>query len=83
MIYLLLFIRNTLEKYFYFIFQPVLLFAGEHTHSNFYSTAHGAYMSGQAAGRRLLTSEEPEENFLECSGSADLHSWIQGTQLEG
>ncbi|CAB3254811.1 unnamed protein product [Arctia plantaginis] len=63
--------------------KPVLLFAGEHTHSNFYSTAHGAYMSGQAAVRRLLAPEEPEENFLECSGSADLNSWIQGIQLEG
>lgn len=60
-----------------------MLFAGEHTHSNFYSTAHGAYLSGQSAARRLLASEEPEESFLECPGSADLNSWIQGIQLEG
>nr|XP_021181685.2 peroxisomal N(1)-acetyl-spermine/spermidine oxidase [Helicoverpa armigera] len=69
--------RNVHDK------KPVLLFAGEHTHSNFYSTAHGAYLSGQAAARRLLAPDEPEENFLECPGSADLSSWIQGIQLEG
>ncbi|KAJ8716683.1 hypothetical protein PYW07_003310 [Mythimna separata] len=69
--------RNVHDK------KPVLLFAGEHTHSNFYSTAHGAYLSGQAAARRLLATDEPEENFLECPASADLSSWIQGIQLEG
>lgn len=69
--------RNVHDK------KPALLFAGEHTHSNFYSTAHGAYLSGQAAARRILAPEEPEENFLECPGSADLNSWIQGIQLEG
>ncbi|CAD0201751.1 unnamed protein product [Chrysodeixis includens] len=69
--------RNVHDK------KPVLLFAGEHTHSNFYSTAHGAYLSGQSAARRLLAPDEPEENFLECPGSADLTSWIQGIQLEG
>ncbi|KAG6461935.1 hypothetical protein O3G_MSEX012950 [Manduca sexta] len=69
--------RNVHDK------KPVLLFAGEHTHSSFYSTAHGAYLSGQAAARRLLSPEESTENFLECPGSADLNSWIQGIQLEG
>lgn len=67
----------------FFPFQPVLLFAGEHTHSSFYSTAHGAYLSGQAAARRLLASDEPTENILECPTSSDLTSWIQGIQLEG
>lgn len=69
--------RNVHDK------KPVLLFAGEHTHSSFYSTAHGAYLSGQIAARRLLASDEPEENFIECPASADLSSWIQGIQLEG
>lgn len=63
--------------------KPVLLFAGEHTHSNFYSTAHGAYLSGQAAARRLLALDEPTENILDCPASSDLNSWIQGLQLEG
>ncbi|XP_049872473.1 peroxisomal N(1)-acetyl-spermine/spermidine oxidase [Pectinophora gossypiella] len=69
--------RNVHDK------KPVLLFAGEHTHSSFYSTVHGAYLSGQTAARRLLAPEEPPENILECPGSADLNSWIQGIQLEG
>ncbi|CAH0683080.1 unnamed protein product [Spodoptera exigua] len=69
--------RNVHDK------KPVLLFAGEHTHSSFYSTAHGAYLSGQIAARRLLAPDEPEENFIECPTSSDLSSWIQGIQLEG
>ncbi|KAM3958943.1 LOW QUALITY PROTEIN: peroxisomal N(1)-acetyl-spermine/spermidine oxidase [Aphomia sociella] len=68
--------RNVHDK------KPVLLFAGEHTHSNFYSTAHGAYLSGQTAARRLLATGDPAENILDCPGSADLNSWIQGIQLE-
>lgn len=66
-----------------FLLQPVLLFAGEHTHSSFYSTVHGAYLSGQTAARRLLTPDEPSENVLEYPGAADLSSWIQGIQLQG
>ncbi|XP_026748758.2 peroxisomal N(1)-acetyl-spermine/spermidine oxidase [Galleria mellonella] len=68
--------RNVHDK------KPVLLFAGEHTHSSFYSTAHGAYLSGQTAARRLLASDEPSENSINCPGAADLNSWIQGIQLE-
>ncbi|XP_013193705.1 peroxisomal N(1)-acetyl-spermine/spermidine oxidase [Amyelois transitella] len=68
--------RNVHDK------KPVLLFAGEHTHSSFYSTAHGAYLSGQTAAKRLMATDEPE-NILECPGSADLNAWIQGIQLEG
>lgn len=68
---------------FFFLFQPVLLFAGEHTHSNFYSTAHGAFLSGQTAARRLLATDDAAETILDCPGSADLNSWIQGIQLEG
>ncbi|XP_072932764.1 peroxisomal N(1)-acetyl-spermine/spermidine oxidase [Epargyreus clarus] len=69
--------RNVRDK------KPVLLFSGEHTHSSFYSTVHGAYLSGQTAARRLLAPDITPNNFLECPGSADLNSWIQGIQLEG
>ncbi|XP_059057438.1 spermine oxidase [Achroia grisella] len=68
--------RNVHDK------KPVLLFAGEHTHSSFYSTAHGAYLSGQSVARRLLAADDPTENNLDCPRSADLNSWIQGIQLE-
>ncbi|KAL4716124.1 hypothetical protein ACJJTC_013901 [Scirpophaga incertulas] len=63
--------------------KPVLLFAGEHTHSSFYSTVHGAYLSGQTAARRLLANDTAENIELECPQAADLNSWIQGIQLEG
>lgn len=29
--------------------QPTLVFAGEHCHNSFYSTVHGAYLSGRDA----------------------------------
>ncbi|CAG5028084.1 unnamed protein product [Parnassius apollo] len=68
--------RNVHDK------KPTLLFAGEHTHSSFYSTVHGAYLSGQAAARRLLTPDEAPENVLDCPGTDDLNTWIQGVQLQ-
>ncbi|CAH2047261.1 unnamed protein product, partial [Iphiclides podalirius] len=61
--------------------KPALLFAGEHTHSSFYSTVHGAYLSGQSAARRLLASDDAPENALDCPSTADLNTWIQGVQL--
>ncbi|XP_013138185.1 PREDICTED: peroxisomal N(1)-acetyl-spermine/spermidine oxidase [Papilio polytes] len=61
--------------------KPSLLFAGEHTHSSFYSTVHGAYLSGQTAARRLLAPDDSPENTLDCPGTADLNTWIQGVQL--
>ncbi|XP_037943146.1 peroxisomal N(1)-acetyl-spermine/spermidine oxidase-like, partial [Teleopsis dalmanni] len=33
--------------------KPVVVFAGEHTHSSFYSTVHGAYLSGRTAAQYL------------------------------
>ncbi|XP_058822988.1 peroxisomal N(1)-acetyl-spermine/spermidine oxidase [Topomyia yanbarensis] len=61
--------------------KPSVLFAGEHTHSNFYSTVHGAYLSGRTAAQILLTPDSPQEIVME-SDSSDLSSWIQGIALE-
>ncbi|XP_058055492.1 spermine oxidase [Anopheles bellator] len=61
--------------------KPSVLFAGEHTHSNFYSTVHGAYLSGRTAAQILLTPESPQEIVIE-SDSSDLSSWIQGIALD-
>lgn len=61
--------------------KPVVVFAGEHTHSNFYSTVHGAYLSGRTAAQVLLTPDSPQEVVLE-SDTSDLSSWIQGIALE-
>ncbi|GLV31115.1 uncharacterized protein CBL_12189 [Carabus blaptoides fortunei] len=62
--------------------KPVLLFAGEHTHSNFYSTVHGAYLTGRSAAQMLLVPDTPKEIVMECNDTSDLSSWIQGISLE-
>lgn len=61
--------------------KPAVLFAGEHTHSNFYSTVHGAYLSGRTAAQYILLNDEPEEIIME-SDTSDLSSWIRGISLE-
>lgn len=60
----------------------MVLFAGEHTHSNFYSTVHGAYLTGRTAAQILLSSDTPQEIVLNCDDTSDLSSWIQGISLE-
>lgn len=61
--------------------KPAVLFAGEHTHTNFYSTVHGAYLSGRTAAQILLTPDSPQEIIME-SDDTDLSSWIQGIALD-
>jgi spermine oxidase len=58
------------------------MFAGEHTHSNFYSTVHGAYLTGRTAAQTLLNADAPQEMVLDCEDDADLSSWLQGICLE-
>ncbi|XP_076290899.1 peroxisomal N(1)-acetyl-spermine/spermidine oxidase [Lasioglossum baleicum] len=63
----------------------VIAFAGEHTHSSFYSTVHGAYLTGRTAAQALLESRTNEKNdknslSLSCEDN-DLSSWIQGISL--
>ncbi|KAG5895278.1 hypothetical protein JTB14_015144 [Gonioctena quinquepunctata] len=62
--------------------KPVLLFAGEHTHSNFYSTVHGAYLTGRKAAQIVMTAEAPKEIVVDCEDATDLSSWVQGICLE-
>jgi hypothetical protein len=38
-----------------------LLFAGEATHPNFYSTTHGALLTGYREAKRLVKMYRPEE----------------------
>ena len=57
----------------------MLALAGEHCHPSFYSTAHGAYLSGRAAALFYLTVRPEEEevfNLAEASVS-DLSSWLE------
>lgn len=61
-----------------------IAFAGEHTHSSFYSTVHGAYLTGRTAAQSLLdsrTGEKQETLSLSCEDTSDLSSWIQGISL--
>ncbi|XP_061714451.1 peroxisomal N(1)-acetyl-spermine/spermidine oxidase [Cydia pomonella] len=70
--------RNVHDK------KPTLLFAGEHTHSSYYSTVHGAYLSGQAAARRLAAASPAPSaaaGLLHGARDADLAAWIEGIQL--
>lgn len=62
--------------------KPAVLFAGEHTHTNFYSTVHGAYLSGRTAAQILLSQDAPQEIVVDCEDASDLSSWIQGICLE-
>ncbi|XP_047738037.1 spermine oxidase [Hyalella azteca] len=61
---------------------PALLLAGEHCHPSFYSTVHGAYLSGRDAAQLLckLPDFSPEIT-LTVEGTADLSSWIHGISL--
>ena len=57
----------------------MLAFAGEHCHPSFYSTAHGAYLSGRSAAQFFLTVRQEEEEVynLGAASVADLSSWLE------
>jgi len=61
----------------------LVAFAGEHTHSSFYSTVHGAYLTGRTAAELLLGVKQSEKHALSlsCEDTSDLSSWIQGISL--
>ena len=42
------------QSVFLFSPQPILMFAGEATHSAYYSSSHGAFLSGQREATRLI-----------------------------
>ena len=56
-----------------------MTFAGEHCHPSFYSTAHGAYLSGRSAAQFFMTvRQEGEEVYnLGAASVADLSSWLE------
>ncbi|KAF6199058.1 hypothetical protein GE061_007083 [Apolygus lucorum] len=61
--------------------KPRILFAGEHTHSSFYSTVHGAYLTGRACAQALI-DHNPTSFTVSCQDTGDLSSWIRGISLE-
>lgn len=56
-----------------------MAFAGEHCHPSFYSTAHGAYLSGRSAANFFLSVRREEEEVynLGAASVADLSSWLE------
>jgi hypothetical protein len=71
-----------------FLFQPTLLFAGEHTHPSFYSTVHGAFITGRDAAEALRSIAPGDSDSrprspashvtVELSSIADLSNWVRG-----
>ena len=70
-------------------FQPVVAFAGEHCHPSFYSTVHGAYLSGRSAAQFMLNAaakskeaDDDEDVYnLGAASVADLSTWLQASDL--
>jgi len=69
---------------------PVVAFAGEHCHPSFYSTVHGAHLSGKSAAQYFLNvaateAKDPrnaEEVFnLGAASIADLSTWLEEVSL--
>lgn len=67
--------------------QAVVYFAGEACHPSFYSTGHGAYLSGRMAAQDILDAEalkKPHEETvynLSHASVADISSWLQELQM--
>ena len=67
----------------------MVTFAGEHCHPSFYSTTHGAYLTGRSAAQFLLNfsssvfAQEEEEDVynLGAASVADLSSWLEEVSM--
>ena len=67
----------------------MVTFAGEHCHPSFYSTAHGAYLTGRSASQfflnvttsRFATEEEEDVYNLGAASVADLSSWLEEVSM--
>jgi len=61
-------------------------FAGEHCHPSFYSTGHGAFLTGRTAAQFFLAArervkrEEEEVYNLGAASVADLSTWLAEIQ---
>ena len=64
-------------------------FAGEHCHPSFFSTAHGAYLTGRSASQYFLNiaatkfAQEEEEDVynLGAASVADLSTWLEEVSM--
>ena len=72
------------NRYKYFYFQAVVTFGGEHCHPSFYSTGHGAYLSGRSAAQVLLNAAQKQEEEvynLAAASVADLSTWLEEVSM--
>merc|ERR1719383_1007493 len=62
---------------------PVVIFAGEHCHPSFYSTGHGAFLTGRTAAQLCIRSvkeltQQGEVTYnLTDASVADLSTWLE------
>ena len=67
----------------------MVTFAGEHCHPSFYSTAHGAYLTGRSAAQfflnftasRFATEEEEDVYNLGAASVSDLSAWLEEVSM--
>ena len=52
----------------YFMFQPVCMFAGEHCHPSFYSTGHGAFLTGRSAAQMAIKCAKENSSLGQTPG---------------
>lgn len=65
------------------ILEPIVLFAGEHTHTTFYSTVHGAYLSGRTAAQVLLAQQHSAVNKQSSVSTASSSGSTEGKYPSG
>jgi len=62
---------------------PVVAFAGEHCHPSFYSTGHGAYLTGRTAAQLMIRCAKEGTNTgettynLQDASVTDLSTWLE------
>ena len=63
---------------------PVVAFAGEHCHPSFYSTGHGAYLTGRTAAQLVIRTVKDASGLggettynLQDASVSDLSTWLQ------
>lgn len=64
--------------------QPIVTFAGEHCHPAFYSTGHGAYLTGRTAAQQVIRAVKDGSGVggettynLQDASVSDLSTWLQ------
>ena len=63
----------------------MVAFAGEHCHPSFYSTGHGAYLTGRSVAQSLIKSSrkngDEDVYNLAAASVADLSTWLEEVSL--